>query len=466
MEGRHTARKQTNRLAGLPQWRMHESARKLLCRSLVFFCAFLPTVFTLLWVVWAQTPFSAYYQAAAWQERISHHLGVDVEVESAVSLSPRLYRLRAVQWLHPETKQRIGLADQVMLTAYDQGCSIEIESLELAAEELSGALHWLHDQLLCRAATLPINSRIHIAKLRLIQGEVRHDFADVQLDWKTGEQQSAIVLKALPLAGEATEKVSVQIQRLHDRDEPRTHWHIHSGGNRLESSLLAAFWWQAAKLGVDAGYIGEIQAEVSQRHSVWRLDGRIENLSFDELTRGLPQNLAGKGAIGTLRATIRNEHLVQASGEVSIVGGGSLPRQWLAQASEIFGLRLREEFHNTGSTLVHFDQFLCSFDWDLAGLALRGGMTSRVEAQNTVISGIIAADGNGPAFADAGVAPELLPRANSYQVLQWLTALPQATSDPQTIVRQQELAISLGRHLPYPALPGKSTTAAAYQARQ
>jgi hypothetical protein len=466
MEGRHTARKQTNRLAGLPQWRMHESARKLLCRCLVFFCGFLPTAFTLLWVVWAQTPFSAHYQAVEWQQQISNQLGLDVEVESAVSLSPRLYRLRAMQWKHPETKQRIGLANEVLLTAYDQGCSIEVDSLELVADELSGAMHWIHDQLLCRAATLPINSRIHIQKLRLIQGDRNHDFADVQLDWKTGEQQSAIVMKALPLMGEATEKISVQIQRLHDRTEPRTHWHIQSGGNRLESSLLAAFWWQASKLGVDAGYVGELQAEVSQRQSVWRLDGRIENLSFDELTRSLPQNLAGKGSITSLRATIRNEHLVQASGEVAIVGGGSLPRQWLVQASEIFGLRLREEFHNTGSTLIHFDQFLCTFDWDMAGLALRGGMTNRIGPENMVITGVIAADGNGPAFADAGVAPELLPRANSYQVLQWLTAFPTANPDSQSVMQQQELAVTLGRHLPYPALPNRTTAPTAYQARQ
>jgi len=465
MEGRHTSRKQTNRLAGLPLWRMHESSRKLLCRSLVFLCAFLPTSFTILWAIWAQTPFYAYHQAALWQHRIGHQLGLDVEVETAVSLSPRLVRLRQMQWKHPETKQVIGRADEVLLTAYDQGCSIEIESLELAADELSGAIGWLHNQLLCRAATLPINSRIHIAELHLIQGEIRHDFLDVQLDWKTGAQQSAIVFKALPLAGKATEKLSVQVQRVHDRNEPCTYWHIQSGGNRLESSLLAVFWTDASRLGLDAAYIGEIQAEVSQRHSVWRLDGRIENLSFDELTRSLPQNLAGRGTVAALRATIRDEHLVQASGEVAIVGGGSLPRQWLVEASSIFGLRLREEFINAGPTFVHFDQFLCTFDWDLAGLAIRGGMSNRLGPQGDVILGIVATDGNGPVFADAGDAPELLPRANSYQVLRWLTFLPTAQQDSQSMLKQQELALALGRHLPYPPLPNHPAPAV-YQARQ
>ena len=465
MEGRHTSRKQTNRLAGLPLWRMHESSRKLLCRSLVFLCAFLPTAFTILWAIWAQTPFYAAHQAALWQHRIGHQLGLDVEVETAVSLSPRLVRLRQMQWKHPETKQVIGQADEILLTVYDQGCAIEIESLELAADELSGAVGWLHNQLLCRAATLPINSRIHIAELHLIQGEIRHDFVDVQLDWKTGAQQSAIVFKALPLAGKATEKLSVQVQRVHDRQEPRTYWHIQCGGNRLESSLLAVFWTDASRLGLDAAYIGEIQAEVSQRHSVWRLDGRIENLSFDELTRSLPQNLAGRGTVAALRATIRDEHLVQASGEVAIMGGGSLPRQWLVEASRIFGLRLREEFINAGPTFVHFDQFLCTFDWDLAGLALRGGMSNRLGPQGDVILGIVATDGNGPVFADAGDAPELLPRANSYQVLQWLTFLPTAQQDSQSMLKQQELALALGRHLPYPPLSNQPAPAV-YQARQ
>lgn len=466
MEGRHSARKQTNRLAGLPQWRMHESARKLLCRTLVFFGAFLPTILTLLWVIWAQTPFCAYYQASIWQQRISHQLGLDVEVDSAAAQSPRIYQIQAMRWKHPETKQVIGTAHGVLLTVYDQGCSIELQRLDLTAEEMAGAMNWLHDQLLCRAATLPINSRIHIADLRIVHGQHEQQFADVQLDWKTGDQQSAIVLKALPKSSEAAEKVVVQIQRFHDRSEPRTQWNIQSNSNRLESSLLAAFWPQASKLGADAAYIGDIQAEVSQRISVWRIDGRIENLSFDELTRGLPQNLAGKGSIQSFRATIRNEHLVQASGEVAINGGGSMPRQWLVQAQSIFGLRLREEFQSTGSTLIHFDQFLCSFDLDLAGLALRGGMTSRMGPDNMQISGIIAADGNGPAFADAGVAPELLPRANSYQVLQWLTSLPNANPDPQAVMWQQELAISLGRHLPYPALPTNSNSSTTYQARQ
>jgi hypothetical protein len=444
---------------------MHESLRKFLCRAAVLLGALLPTLFTLIWVLWSQTPFSAHYQAAYWQQQIAQELGLQVEVQAAVSLSPRRYRLRSIEWKHPETQQRIGLADEVYLTPYDQGYLVEIKSLDLEADELTRAMEWLHAHLLCRAATAPKYYRIELQQLRLGQGAIIHSFEDVSLEYKTAAQESAMALRARPMSTELAEKIQLKMERIHDRNEPYTKWNVHSGGNRLSSSLLAAFWFPAAKLGMDAGFIGEIQGEASQRNSVCTVDGRIENLSFDELTRSLPQNLAGKGTLGSLRATIRNEHLVQASGEISIVGGGSLPRQWLVQASYLFGLRLRSEFFEPTSTLVHFDQFLCSFDWDTLGLALRGGMTSRLEAENLVVGGVMAADANGPAFTDAGVAPELLPRANSHQVLQWLTSVPTATGGIQSL-EQQELVHALGRYLPFPAVPNASTVPAAYQARQ
>jgi len=465
MEGRHSARKQSNRLAGLALWRMHESLRKLLCRTAVLFGALLPTLLTLMWVLWSQTPFCSHYQAAYWQQRISHELGLQVEVQAAVSLSPRRYRLRSIQWKHPETHQRIGSADEIFLTPYDQGYLVEIKNLDLEADELTRAMDWLHARLLCRSSTEPRYYRVEMRQVRLGQGATIHSFEDVSLEYKTAAQQSAIALKARPLSTESDEKIQLTMERNHDRDEPYTKWNIHSGGNRLNSSLLAAFWLPAAKLGMDAGFIGELQGETSQRNSVCTLDGRIENLSFDELTRSLPQNLAGKGTLGSLRATIRNEHLVQASGEVSIVGGGSLPRQWLVQASYLFGLRLRSEFFEPTSTLIHFDQFLCSFDWDTIGLTLRGGMTSRLEAENLVIAGVMAADANGPAFTDAGVAPELMPRANSHQVLQWLTSSPTENGGIRSL-DQQELVHALGRYLPFPTVTSTPTVPAAYQARQ
>lgn len=465
MEGRHSARKQSNRLAGLALWRMHESLRKLLCRAAVLLGAVLPTLFTVIWVLWSQTPFCTHYQAAYWQQQISHELGLQVEVQAAISLSPRRYRLRSIEWKHPETQQRIGFADEVCLTPYDQGYLVEIKNLDIEADELTRAMDWLHAHLLCRSSTEPRYYRIETKQMRLGQGTLIHSFEDVSLEYKTAEQESAIALKARPMSAELTEKIQWKIERFHDRAEPYTKWQIHSGGNRLSSSLLAAFWLPAAKLGMDAGFIGELQGETSQRNSVCTLDGRIENLSFDELTRSLPQNLAGKGTLGSLRATIRNEHLVQASGEISIVGGGSLPRQWLVQASYLFGLRLRSEFFEPTSTLVHFDQFLCSFDWDKMGLTLRGGMTSRLEAEKLVIAGVMAADANGPAFTDAGVAPELMPRANSHQVLQWLTSSPAANGGIQSL-EQQELVHALGRYLPFPAVPSTPTVPEAYQARQ
>jgi hypothetical protein len=467
MEGRQTTRKSTNRLAGLPQWRMHESSRKLLCRALVFCCAVLPTFATLAWVVWSQTPFNAYWQAAHWQGRLEQQLGVDVRLETAVSLSPRLHRLRAMTWLHPETKSTIGTADEVWVTTYDQGCQIEIKTLDLATDELATAISWLHDQLLCRAGTVAINSRITIAKLRLNYGDVFSEFQDVQLDWKTGEQQSVVILKAKPATVESVERIHVQVVRLHDRVEPKTEWQIKSGGNPLHASLLSAVWTQAARLGINAAYVGDINAEISQRQSVWRIDGRVEQVSFDELTRALPQGLAGNGRIDSFRATVRNGQLVQASGELSIMGGGSLNRQWLVNAGRIFGLRLREELHGPGPTFVHFDQLHAIFDWDLTGLVLRGGMTSRLgENSENVVTGVVATDGNGPAFADAGVAPELFPRANSYQVLYWLTSLPNANEETPFSAVQQELALALGKHLPYPVPAPQSPASTTYQARQ
>jgi hypothetical protein len=444
---------------------LHESTRKLICRALILFCVFLPTTITLICTLWNQTPWSSAWRADRWERQVSEATGWSVSIDKAIALSPRQYQLTGIRWRHPETDSKIGSSDIAWLTQYEQGWVLRLQTIEVQVDQLADLTQWLHDRLLCKRPSQAFRLLVQIDQLSLLRAEQAESFKQLDLDWQADAQQSVALLTALPENVDAAEKVSLKAVRLHDASGPKTQWLFQSNGNPCGVGLLASIWPETARLGANASFVGDIRAERSKQNTVWSIDGSLEMISLDELTRLLPQGLAGTGRIGMLRATVRNQQLVQASGELSIAGGGSLHREWLISATQILGLRLREGLADSAATFVHFDQLNCQFDWDKDGLRIHGGLSGLSQDPRVAnIQGLLAVDSLGPLFADSGVPEENLPRASSLQVIEWLTTSPSNAN--ATLVQSHELANILGRFLPYPSPQPTSGSQELLQARQ
>lgn len=465
MDGRQAGKRTTNRAKVLPEWRLHESTRKLICRALILFCVFLPTSITLMITLWNQTPWSSSWRADRWERQVSEATGWTVSIDKALALSPREYQLTGIRWRHPETDNEIGYSDIAWLTRYEQSWVLRLQAIEVHVDQLAELTGWLHDRLLCKRPSQPFRFMVQIDQLRLLKSDSSDDFKQLDLDWQADTQQSVVSLTALPETVDAAEKVLLKVVRMHDASGPKTQWLFQSNGNPLGAGLLSSIWPEAARLGANASFVGDIRAERSKQDSVWSIDGSLEMISLDELTRLLPQGLAGTGRIGGLRATVRNQQLVQASGELFITGGGSLHREWLISATQILRLRLREGLADSAATFVHFDQLNCQFDWDKEGLRIHGGLSGLSQDPRVAnIEGLLAVDSLGALFADSGVPEESLPRATSLQVIQWLTTSPSNSS--AGLNQSHELANILGRFLPYPAPQSPPGSAELLQARQ
>lgn len=469
MEGKLTSKKQNIRKAVLPQWRFHESTRKLVCRALVFFLGLLPTLFTITWCSLSFIPFYQQWQGNTWQERLEQQLGFDIEVFQAQSLSPRQVQLRKLELFDPETHEAIASIDSVLLTRFDDGWEMQVGILELQASELFSSTKQLHDRLLCIPRKNGILVRLSIDQLRIHNDNgSENSFSELQLEWSSQQNESLLTVRAYHKGDKKlSDKVLVRATRSHEPSQPRTQWLFRSGSSEISATLLSAIWPGAARLGENACFNGDLRAEVGEESTTLSVDGRLDRVSLDELTRKLPQGLAGSGRIDAFRATVRDQQLVQASGQLTVAGGGSLHRTWLLRAGSILGLRLRDGLYTKGPTFVHFDQLVCQFDWDRDGLQLQGRLPPiQISASEKPIAGVMAIDGLGPLFADADTEPQQLPRANSWQVVQWLTEISDATATPSQVMAAQELAVQLGRHLPSPAPPRPALASPELQARQ
>ncbi|MEY4567495.1 MAG: hypothetical protein RLY14_2465 [Planctomycetota bacterium] len=469
MDGTLTSKKQNSRKAVLPQWRLHESTRKLACRALVLFFGLLPTLLTLIWCGLSFLPLYRQWQGNTWQKTLEQQLGFDIEIFQALSLGPRQVQLQNLELFNPETHQAIASIDSVLLTRFDDGWEMQVGTVELQSSEFLSSAKQLHDRLLCVPREDGILLRLNIDQLR-IQTEIASPqvFSEFQVEWSSHQNESLLSVRAYHNGDKKlSDKVLVRATRSHESSRPRTQWLFRSGSSEISATLLSAIWPGAARLGENACFNGDVRAEIGDESMTFSVDGRLDRVSLDELTRKLPQGLAGSGRIDAFRATVRDHQLVQASGQLTVAGGGSLHRTWLLRAGSMLGLRLRDGLYTKGPTFVHFDQMVCQFDWDRDGLQLQGRLPPiELAASEKPISGVIAIDGLGPLFADAGTEPQQIPRANSWQVVQWLTEVPDAAATPSQVMAAQEVAVRLGRHLPSPAPPRPALASPVLQASQ
>ncbi len=364
-------------------FRLHDNARRRICRAAFLLICVAPTVGVSLWCVRRHLPGVAAREA----RRLERELGLDVSLEGLRYLRPGRMLYEGLKLADPETGQLIlqcrALEADWTHTTDEQGRPKATLVVIASQPEIEATgvdrLQELLGQLLRRGASRrQLDVRLSAGQLTLGSTGASHTLTELQgsIGWS---DEGAAAEASFRLAGVDTpERIRVRLVRNRQTLPPASGFELDTGGGAVPCDLLALGLPLLGRLGPGSrlrGYIWANQAGDGRTSAGWEgeLAGQLIELDLDEVTTAarLPHKLSGTAHLTIQSARFRRGRLEEALGTLA-AGPGVISRSLIeaavAELSMARGLRPQEP-----GDLVPYEQLVVGFLIDTDGLHLQGG---------------------------------------------------------------------------------------------
>lgn len=358
---------------------MHYTTRQSLCRLGFLTACVLPTALVGIWIVWPKS-------TAQWETRLSHQIGLNVEVNEVVYPRPNVTRLLDVRLRDPEMGE-VAQAPRIEVTHTRHGLFVEIPRANLRRSQLHRIQEVL-DQRILRQRTVGRTSLSIRAQAVSFTDTSSAEvplpgFADLQCRLARTQQGARMTLSLLTPDENRQGPVEIVVERLsRDGGQPKTRWFLETNGP-LPCGLLRGQIAAVAALGSRCHFDGLVWAE--RNGETWSADaeGRLTQLDLDQLvSQRFPHTLRGMATIECKRVQVRDSRLVAAAGTVHSLGGQVSGTLLEAAAHH---LQLRRPAVPT-LPLITFRQLHAGFLVEVGSLSVRG----HCDSQGTMLT-----DGSG-----------------------------------------------------------------------
>ena len=338
---------------------LHESTQRRVCRIAFVACAVVPTLVTLLAVVYCNRP----WRETDWQHSLGDELHVRAAVNHVETPRPGVTRLRQVQLTDLRSDQPLGSCDELLSRWHGGRLVLSAQTVEVDATRFSQLATtlatWLSDtdrtawQLQANEVVIrgPGGKSLSLKKVRL-QTELQGD--------KTSR---LVVLASLSADAESTLKIVVDQQG-------------HQFVATLDTDTLAVPTWLLADQWPtlahcrQATFTGLLRWESGLQRTGGSLHGRIDNLSLAEWAGAeSAQRIEGTAEVVFDQLQWTGPRVEQAHGRLRVTGG--VVTQALA-AAVVEQLFCRTIAGQSFATAQPFDELSCAFHLTDAGLTVTG----------------------------------------------------------------------------------------------
>lgn len=352
--------------------RLHEGARRSLCRLAFALGAAAPVLLTLVACVAEFVPSYQRSRAVAYQRQLSAAIGCAAEISAVELRAPNHYILHGVKLFHPETSELLVRVDSLDVFEGTAGYALRLIRPEISAENLSDTYRLLHEQILCRPASQDQATVAWLDGLSIHSGlGGRTQFRNVRLELQRRVDSTQATL-AFGLDGVAGQAANCQFSRQHNSDQPTSHLKLASGGQRLPGHWVSYFAPQLAIPGDTATFTG--QFELDYVLSDWTLKGRGQLRDVDTTTWTQRPMLSGLAQIDVSDFSISDQGLERIGGNL-IIKDGRVQSALLQSAIDI-GIRPAAPLAQTNSSAHPFTQIALDFALDSHGLVLNAGLAN------------------------------------------------------------------------------------------
>ena len=348
---------------------MHDTTRRIICRTLFCAVCIVPTLGILSWIGLRQMP----GHVALYAEKLSQDIGMSASMTDVSYPRPDAIQIAGLQLDHPETGERIAHARRVVMVRRDGEFVVKIDGGVLVDSGPALLGEVVFDRVLKRWENQMIPIHLVATDLSLQTGEATYGFRHcaallssattgprVKLEFRLGNRGNGPPL-------------SLQVSRHRKVRPPITQLKIDTRGNQLSNQLLSHYFPGLLALGKNCTLQGAgwLTNDVAGWHADW--SGELTQVDLDWLFDGLPHQLSGLADISIMGARLHENRITELAGSASVTGSGTLSRSLLEACVRQLGCSMSPPVDSQiFDEVVPFRELSIAFRIDEAGLYIRG----------------------------------------------------------------------------------------------
>ena len=426
---------------------MHDSTRRLLCRLGFLLLCVLPTLAVAGWVSVICSPSYVAACKAAWETRLSQHLGLSVRLQGVQNPSRGVTVLEGLVLSDPETEARVASVRQIEIGYRGDELVVLAAQPELVSEEMWRLCEALHERVLRSPSASQVKVHFYAGEMNVKQSGDQGDstLTDVHCRLTPTATGPQATIEFCDVALQMSEPAQLRITRNRQVSPPATRWELRTRSTPLPCYLLADHVEILANLGDLATFQGTVEAMQGADGWEGEVTGRFRDVDLDRLvTDRYDHKLSGTAEIVFRRAQFRGGRLIDAAGDM-LCSGGVVSLSLLHQADKSLGLIADQRVRSVESDpLRRYQELKFGFTLNQQGLEIVG-------LCHSVGEGVVMTDYFGPLLTDrpqevvqvAALVRTLSSRSGehvpaTYEACQLLHVLPipEQTDPPQVGSRQ------------------------------
>jgi hypothetical protein len=348
---------------------MHERTRRNLCRLAFLALAVLPTLGTVTWIGYRESPLYAFVQRSEWERRLFDWTGMHVRVEQMEFPGGGSLLFHRLTLTDPDGGAPAATVRQMELAYHPQGIVVLLSQPEVA----QGKFLRLWDVLEQRVLQGPRPGtavQITSGEVTLEVGSRAQTFTTVRCTVEPFENNVRAWLEfqlaGVPMPGPA----QLRIERHRQLATPATSWSLHSD-TPLPCHVFTDYLPPLARFGDRASFQGTVSCMATRDGWSSEVAGRLLQVDLSRLTEDLPHRLSGDATIVLDRVVFDRGLVHSATGSV-VSTGGTVSRSLITALAEHIPLSAPEVMLAASTPLTNYDRLAFRFTVAADGFALSG----------------------------------------------------------------------------------------------
>ncbi len=375
---------------------MHESTRRLVCRSVFVLFCLLPTFGVAIWVGVIRSSVYQSMRCAGWQRELSRQWGLDVTLRAVSHPRRGVTLLDGIRLTDPETGAPIAEIRQIEIRDHRDQSVVVAAQPEVQGDQIGRLWEAFHERFLRSGSELARSALVHAGELTIHRTDKARSttLTEVRCLISRAAEGPQASFEFRDVALQMAEPARVRVTRNRQISPPVTRWELDTRGTPLPCSLLAEHLQALRWLGDETTFQGSI--DVVQARGGWQgeLAGRFQSVDLDRLvTDRYDHKLSGTAEVLLRRARFQDGKLSDAAGDVSCEGG-VVSRSLLARADKTLGVAADTRVRALEADMLwRFRQLKFGFEITSQGLQIVGHCQQAGE-------GVVMTDEYGPLLTD------------------------------------------------------------------
>jgi hypothetical protein len=356
------------------------STRRRICRLTFWTTCVIPTLLVGSAAIIRQTPAYHAAQVAAWQARLTIHLGLEVRVSDVSFETGARSVVRGIELCDPESHEWLARVRSAEMIKTKRGWAVMLGQPQINSPHITRLAAILHEHVLLRAGTEDAPVQMAASSVELSSPDGSQSVLDLRSAVEATQDGSELLVEFRSADMPADQRVRLRFVRNRQLEPAATGWELHTSTAGLPCAVARPWFPALSTLGNECVFQGSVWCEQSRAGWEAEVSGVLRGVDLEQLvTRQFPHKLSGMAVLTLGRFTVHAGRVAEAEGRLQCAGG-VVSQSLLDAAAQAWGWQ--QHPRAGGAALLRYDQLALDFSLSSAGLTL----TTSAETGTSVLT--------------------------------------------------------------------------------